>query len=262
MQSIQLSHEELLLLLGLTRLPLPLALGEQPTAGYSDETLGAALTGAVGSLTARGLLAPPVSVAAAPAVLPELQALLAASALADCCAILAVRCGERETATHYTCYQQVLVAHSSPADRVHRLERLPATLALPDLLLAQIGPQPADAALPAFTLPGAALNLALDAASVGQADPARLVLQQAGVAAPVAASFIAAAGTVVVRYALVSLHGLHSAAAQTGSCMVVRGQSATWYVTAADAQTPMVTVEPVDAAQLLARLATQLRGLA
>src|SRR5262245_36534393 len=89
LQSIQLSHDEFLMLLGFLRLPLPLALGADPLEEYTDEALDAALASATTSLMARDYVLELPADGAPPKLLPDLEDLVGISALADGCLMAA-----------------------------------------------------------------------------------------------------------------------------------------------------------------------------
>lgn len=177
MHQMQLSQEEWLLLSGLARLPLALAMGDKPTAGYDQSTLGAALMSATGGLMARGVLLP--SSGDSPPPLAEGVAELPAdSALAQSALMCLSRAGNRIDTRIYTWHNGAMIRHTRPADRLHRLERLPTTALLAELL-ALIDPPESVADAAELTLPSDVLSTATDAAAAGQIEVARRALLQA-----------------------------------------------------------------------------------
>lgn len=287
MQSIQLSHEELLLLLGALRLPLPLALGENPTAGHDERTLAAALAGAMSSLVARELLLAD-DPDADPRPAPELCALLTASALAEHCLLLTMRQGERRSATHYSLHQGRMVVHTSPRSGVHRLSWADPGAPLAAQLMAATAPPAAapatapQAAAPAtasraleaptitpraaapplsFAVDATPFAVALDALSGGQAQAALDILKTAGVAADLADSFVVRAGPAPAHFAVVRLSELQGPHPRAESAMVLQGLNETWYVAEPPAMRGRFLVETVNPETLLARLDALLPAL-
>lgn len=255
MQSVQLSQEELLLLLGVLRLPMPLALGENPTAGHDERSLGVALAGAMSSLMARELILGD-DPNADPRPAPGVQDLLETSALAERCLLLAARRGENHTATHFSLRRGRAVVHTSPRPGVHRVGWVEGDEPYAARLVAAIVPQEPAAPPLRFALSADAFSLALDALSGGQAASALGILRSAGMPADLAESFIGRAGSAPAQYAIVCLSQLQSARPVSASAMVVQGVSETWYVTD-HADTPnQVLVETVGPEALQARLDT------
>jgi hypothetical protein len=253
MQSVQLSHEELLLLLGVLRLPMPLALGEQPTAGHDERTLGIALASAMNSLKARALLLDD-GPGADPRPVPELCELVAASALAERCLLVAERRGEQRSATHYSRRRGRTVVHTSPRPGVHRLSWLAGDEPAAALLVASVAPCHSAAAPLDFALGAGAFGLALDALAGGQVEPAVEILRGAGAPGETAESFAGRAGPDLASYAILCLSGLQGPSPAAESAMVVRGAHETWYVTDLADEPGRVRVETASPEALAARL--------
>lgn len=229
MQSFQLSHEELLLLLGLARLPMPLALGEQPITGYNPETLNAALGSAANSLLARGLLIPATPPSTTPLLEEGIAALLTNIALAENCLIVGGRQGELGRTVTYTIRDMEIVRHTQPFEGVHRLEHLAPGTMIADLLTQEIIPH-TPMTQRNFVVQADVLGLVLEALAVGQLATATSVLLTAGIARPMVNEFVAGLGSQLTRYALLLFRNLRSSAPHITSQVVLQGQTETWYV--------------------------------
>lgn len=239
--SVQLSHEELLLTLGMLRLPMPLALGEQPIAGYDDKALNAALTSAMSSLMARDLITNDEP----PQINPDLRDLVTVSALAEGCLMVAASHGKATTVTHFSRQGDKLVVHTSPRERVHRLAALNGSSAITDQVIAWIVPHvPVDSPL-SFSIPTSAFGLALDALDSGQLDIARRIMVGAGLAPNLADTFINRAGTKLTRYVFVAFTNLQQPQPSAQTMMVVQGLTETWYVVE-DGKPETLRVQTVD----------------
>ncbi len=261
MQAIQLSHEEFLLLLGVLRLPMPLALGEDPTVGYDQRSLGIALASAMSSLMARDLIQgddPTTD----PVPVPGVRELLATSALADRCLMVAARQGEQHSATHYSLRDGRTVVHTSPRAGVHRITWVEASEPLAAHVLTAIVPHVPTATPLRFTLNADAFGLALDAIGAGQLQSALGILKTAGVAADLADSFVSRAGPTPTRYAIVCLRQLQSPQPLAESAIVVQGANETWYATE-PANTPgQILIETVAPEALRTHLDVLIQSLA
>lgn len=262
MQAVQLSHDELLMVLGFTQLPMPLALGADPLAEYSDETLNAALASALASLMARDFVTE-LPADGAPATLqPELADLVSVSALADGCLMAAVQ-GEGEARNfHYSTRGAQAIVHSSPRERVHRLERLTDTAAIVDHLAGLIAP-PAEPPAPlSFTVEAETLGEAVELAAAGKAEEAGGALRAAGVAPEAAASLAGHLGGELVRIALVAARRLQSLEPQTESAALLRGDGAAWLVEDDRARPGLVQVSAVGDRALRERIGAMVHSLA
>lgn len=226
MPPIQLSHDELLLLLGILRLPLPLALGEDPTAGYDERTLNAALSSALSGLLARGYLEEPSSDATPPQVDPTVEELVTDSALAEGCLMVATQRGATNETVHYSLRGDRALAHTSPRERVHRLERLAGSEVIVERIIAAITPPPRQGAPRTFIAAADAVGAATEAA--GRPDDARRALARSGVAQNDVAAFIEQLGAGSTRHALVALREPRGATSAVESVIVVQGPDETW----------------------------------
>lgn len=248
---VRLSHEELLLLLGLLRLPPPLALGSAPVAGYTAATLSAALRSALGGLVARGLVS--ASPGTQPLADPALHPPLAAIAQPDAALLLTVRAPVAAWSVHYTWRDRQCYRLSSPVPRVHELVPLDAAAAVVADLLDRIGPAPVVAATPVWQVDAAALRQAVDAAVAGSPHPGQS-LAAAGCRGA-ADAFTTHFGPATVRFALAALRDLARGHASGRGIVLLRGMGVLWRVAEAPGQPALVEVGPVAAAGLRAALA-------
>lgn len=247
---LRLSHDELLLLLGLLRLPPPLALGSAPVAGYTDATLSAALRSALGSLVARGLVS--ATPGTQPLVDPSLRSLLAAMAQPEAVLMLTVRAPAAAWSVHYGWRDRQCYRLSSPFPRVYELVLLDHADAVVADLLERIGPAPAVAETPVWQVDAAALRQAVDAAAAGSANPGQ-PLAAAG-CSEAAAAFTAHFGPATVRFALAALRDLARGRASGRGIVLLRGTGALWCAAEGRVQPALVEVGPVDQAGLRAAL--------
>lgn len=283
METIQLSHDELLFLLGHLRLPTPLALGDEPALGLSAAGLQLAMATAAGSLAARDLLFQPAHPAAPPEIAPDLADLVRAVADADRCLVLARIGASERGAEHITLNAGQAVLHSSPQIRVHRFERLPAE-AIVGCVLARCAtddglatadrspvacrpPSPATAGAQAaarplppggFTAPAAALSAALDALTHGAPSTAQALLRDVAVPAEHAAAFIRLLGAGCTRHALAAIRDLRGSP-ESRSALLITGADTLWQGIVSPADPDLVTVQPITPAALTAQ-ATELIG--
>jgi hypothetical protein len=246
--AIQLSHEELLLVLGLLELPPPLALGPHPVDGYEALALGAALSAAGTSLVARELACPGATPGLPPIPAPALAMFARAVALAEGCLILAERRGPERQVAHLSRYGAELVLHTSPAPRVHRLAQLDDPGAATAWLTARIATTDR-AGAPALHAPATALAGALDALEAGLPAAAQAQLVAAGVAD--AATFVAAVGPTPRRFALGVLRGLAGPAPEARGALALCGTAGLWW---AESGPDWIGLTPLDLATLQAAL--------
>jgi hypothetical protein len=247
----QLSHEELLLLSGLLQLPTPLALGPQPTAGYSRAALQIAMGAAASGLAARDFLFPPDSPGAPPTPAPGLAGSLRILATSERCLVLAGGQGGR-----YSMSQICLLPDGEallldrPQPGAYRICAAHGHAAVIDHVVAAIPPAPVG---PASQLhaPPAALIAALDAAPAGP-EAAATPLQIAGVPADEAQSFARSLGCAPAGHALVALRG-HDRRPERRGILAIVGATAAWC--AADDQPQTVDLRPVGPAGLRAHIA-------
>jgi hypothetical protein len=262
MQSVQLSHEELLMLLGMLRLPMPLALGEDPTEGYTEASLNAALVGALGGLMARGyVLQAPVETDE-PKLIDGLANLISVSALAEGCLMLTARQGDLNHTTHYVIRDGQFASHSSPIERVHRLEWLGSSDAIIDRLVTTVMPQNTVDAPLSFNVDAEALSMAVEAAAAGQSDAAQANLLRAGVDNASATAFVSRMGPAVVRYALVSFRDLLCPQPIAQSSVIIQGNAETWYAEAIKPDSDQIAVQSIDTEGLRTRLSAHVQHIA
>ncbi len=259
---IQLSHDELLLLLGILRLPMPLALGENPTAGYGERTLDVALSSAMSGLLARGYLEAPPSDTAQPKVDSVVEGLVADSALAESCLIVATQRGAASQAVHYSLRGNRALAHTSPQERVHRFEPLAGASEIIERALAGMAlPTVARSPLP-FDAEADAMAQAVEAAAAGQRDAARGALVTAGVPAGIVEAFLDRLGTASAHHALVAVRDMQGTAPVAESVVVLIGAEGAWQLDESLDQPGVVQVVPLDGETLRARLAALVDQLA
>jgi hypothetical protein len=221
----QLSHEELLVLLGLLDLPAPLSLGPHPAAGYASPGAQALLVGALGSLVARDFVEPARERTLA--VAPRIASTLRACALAESCLVIVERRGAVQRTRHLNAADGALVLHSSPLPRVHRFEPLAGVVAAREWLADAIGVTPS-AALVELTAPATALQAALDAVDDGAPDDAQALLVGTGADVCAVQAFIAALGAAPGRFALGAVRGLRDEAAEARGCLAISGAHGAW----------------------------------
>jgi hypothetical protein len=255
MRSIQLSHDEFLMLLGFLRLPMPMALGTNPLEGYTDETLDAALASATTSLMARDYVLELPTDTTPAKLLPEVEDLITVSAMADSCLMIAAHKDEEQTTAHYSVRGGKAIVHTSPHEGVHRLERLPGPEAIVDHLVAAIEPHPTCTDSLTFTVAAEALGEAVDLATAGQPDAAAEALLDAGLPATAVDAFRSRMGSDIARYALVAVRELQSVHPLADSVVVLHGAQEDWYAEDDETREDSVRVTAVEADALRGRLA-------
>jgi hypothetical protein len=255
----QISHEELLLLSGLLRLPPPLALGPQPTADYSRATLNVALSVAAGSLAARGFLSPPDQTGTLPIPAPGIASALRLLSSAEGCLVLAASQGSRYVAGQVGIRadgEALLLISAQPG--VYRLSTAHSYAAVIDRVVATIPQIPARLGAP-IDAPSKALLAALDAAPAG-AEAAMLPLRAAGMAADEAAHFARCLGHAPARQAIVALRGESNRRERRGTLAIV-GSGAAWLADD-DSRADLVALRPVGSAGLRSHVADLVAWLA
>jgi hypothetical protein len=269
MQSVQLSHDEFLMLLGFLRLPMPLAFGSDPLEDYTDETFNAALTSATTSLVARDYILELPTNSTPPKLLPHLEDLVAISAQPELCLMVAARKADQQTTLHYSQRGDKTIVHTSPRERVHRLEYLERPQAIVDQLIRLIEPHEAHERSLMFTIATTdadALGKAVDLAAIGQSEAALNLLQSAGVPVEAITAFRDRMGSEIARYALVAVRNLQRIQPTSESSIVLRGAHETWYAetrpASDDVDTPHVRVTTVGADALRATLNALMTGAA
>lgn len=225
--AIQLSHAELLLLLGLLGLPAPLALGPLPAAGH-DAGVREQLAGALVGLVARELVQLDANPSQAPVPVAHLDAILRTIALPSSCLVVAERRGELRRAAHLSAHAGALVLHTSPMPRVHRLEPIADAAAAGAQLAAMLGAPSAPIGL-ALSLPAEALASSIDAAEAGEDAAAHALLCAAGVPGAEAVAFLAALGNAPARFAIGALRGLRGERPEALGALAIRGAHGAWW---------------------------------
>jgi hypothetical protein len=259
--SVQLSHDELLLLLGILQLPMPMALGEHPMVGYTPQTLNTAMTSAVGSLTARGLLAPPNGVSTRPQLESGLQEIVISLAQADSCLGVIAVLNSSGYEKYYTVNGAEVVAHTKPYERVHRLERLASTETIIEQLIAMIEPHQPSSTPVSFLVSVEVLNTALDAAAEGDLHTAHAKLAAAGLPSTVADIFVRQLGGEFARYAVAAFRGLQNAEPIAQTAAVIHGSQETWYVEEPSSHTGSLQVQTISPDVLRVRLAAMVQDM-
>lgn len=228
-ESIQLSQDELLLILALLKLPPPLSLSTREAADYDAEGEPAALAGASGGLITRELLQPGATPADLPTPSPRVAELVSTVALAEATLIVASRRNGRHSLMHITLRPGSPVLHTSPRPRIHCLAALPGPEAVVNHVLSGLtAGNPSEQPL-SFQLSGPVLDAALNA--VGAGDPGAAVghLRGDGVAEPIAAAFLRRAGPAPVRYALAALRDLREPQPVARSAVIIQGAAESWW---------------------------------
>jgi hypothetical protein len=245
----QFSHEELLLLLGLLRLPSPMALGARPAAGYSQATLHVAMGAAAGSLAARDLLNLPDDVGAPPQPQPRLARDLRAALTAAGSLTLAGGQGGRARIGEICLCGDAVWLLDSPRPGAYTLGALPNHAAGADHVVGLLAAPVADPPAASLRLTPAALLAALAAAPAGGA---AVIAQLSALPAAEAAAFAWGLGAAPARYALVALRGPDGRRERCGAFVVV-GSRGAWY--ADDAGDELLALRPAGPAELRARVA-------
>ncbi len=256
MQYVQLSHDEFLLLLGILRLPVPFAFGEDPTAAYTEEALEVSFVSAMSSLVAREFVRPPLADSPEPNVAPGVAELVSDSALADGCLIVAVEYDDLSSVAYYYWRAGMVIAHTSPADRVHRLERLMAGRVVREQLLTLIAPFDTDADPQPFDADHETLESAIRLASSGHTQDARNTLTGIGAPASAAESLAQQLSGPVRRVNLLSATDMQADQPRVDAVTVLQGTGGTWYVRELPGQPGLVQVRSIGAAAIEAELAS------
>jgi hypothetical protein len=256
MQAVQVSHDELLMLLGFLRLPMPLALGTDPMEEYTDETLNAALSSALTSLMARDYLIELPTDTTPPKLLPQLEHLIRLSAQAESCLMVALRTDAHAKTIHYSLRGTQAMVHTSPRERVHRLEPLASPTAIVDHLAAVLEPPPTLPEPLTFTVSAEALGAAVDQANAGQVQEAQATLHAAGAPESVTMAFAHQMRPPITRAALVALRNVGRRQPLAESVVILRSATSLWYAADDATESEDITISAVDMAGLHARLAT------
>ncbi|WP_322512026.1 hypothetical protein [Chloroflexus sp.] len=250
--AFQISHAELLLLLGLLELPRPFALGQGTLP--PRPALEGALSAAVGSLAARNLLTLPQSSEGQPVPHTELASLLRTAALAD--SLLIVASGPPTRLGHISCAGDRFVFHSSPAPDVHRFEAIAGADQLADTMLALLAPaslNEADSPAP-LLINGEALLTAFNALQHNDLKMATWVLEQQGKPTELARAFVAAIGPQPARYALAAIRRIRQPQPEARGALLIAGQNGGWWAAPAPDRDDCLALWPVGGNSLRQRV--------
>lgn len=255
MQSVQIGYFEYLLLLGFLHLPMPLALGANPTEGTERNDLRVALAAASESLLARELVLS-LPTTDSPATLdPGLARLVRASSLAESLIVASSATGEQRRTWHYTFTDDTVVVHSSPHPRVHRLELVNTTEGVVDHLLAVINPHQAPDRSQILPMVDAGLlGRALGLVEQQQWQSAIDTLLDASVPKNIAVTIRDSLGTAPARYALVGVSNWRGTRPRATTGLIVRGAEETWYLEDHPSQDDSVTITTADTNKIATRL--------
>ncbi|MBP1465834.1 hypothetical protein EYB53_008970 [Candidatus Chloroploca sp. M-50] len=262
--SFQLSHEELLLLLGLLGLPTPLALGPRPTEGYDQIGLGIALAAATGSLLARELVQLDTEALYPPEPVRPLAELARSVALADSCLVLVERRANERQVAHLTSCEGLVVLHTSPLPRTHRLMLLGSHAEATAWLVATLDAHP-EQPRPVVTVGVDVLATTLDAIDRGDVAIAHRSLMTSGLESDLASQFLYAVGPQPARFAFGAMRGMTTGLPpQVCGAVALVGTSGTWW-SPSDGSSTTLTLHPVDGTRLrneLAAMTTWLQPVA
>ncbi|GAA5531255.1 hypothetical protein [Herpetosiphon gulosus] len=222
---LQISQEEYLACIGLLRLPIPLGLGEDPSAGYTEELLNIVLMVAMGSLSAHNIVDQQAEVMV---IHPEYSDLLSIPSLADSCLLVNGIDHEKNTTGYYYFHNQQIVFHSSPKDRVHRLEYQSSLTQVINHCVNVLSPTSTHNHATQFRIHANDLSSVLEAISVGQTQTAVSILRRSGMAHDSLAFFLDSLGLNPQRYAFVRFKGLQSPEPNVKSFVVFQGLGETW----------------------------------
>jgi hypothetical protein len=193
---------------------------------------------------------------APPKLLPDLEELVGISALADGCLMAATQAGEQQTTAHYSIRAQQALVHTSPRERVHRLERLPSSGAIVDRLVDGIAPHATCAVPLAFSIEAEALGTAIDLANDGQAEAAAAALLEAGAPPEAADALRTRLGSRIARHALIAVRKLQSIHPLADSAAIIHGAQEDWFTEDDTTREGYVRVSTVDASVIRTRLDT------
>lgn len=231
MQSVQLGYFEYLLLLGFLRLPMPLALGANPTENSDRRDLSAALAAASESLLARDLVTALPTPEGPAKMEPGLERLVRTSALAEHLIVASSAVGQQRQTWHYGFMGDTVVIHSSPHPRVHRLELSSTPEDVVEHLCAAIKPHDAPGASRVMPLVDAGLlGRALELLEQQQWQSAIDTLLDANIPEEVAANVRRSLGAEPARYALVGLSKWRGTRPTATTALIMRGAEQTWYL--------------------------------
>ncbi|WP_298817496.1 hypothetical protein [Chloroflexus sp.] len=241
--AFQISHAELLLLLGLLELPRPFALGQSTLP--ARPVLEGALSAAAGSLMARDLLTLPAQPDGQPTPHAELAALLRVTALAD--SLLIVVGNSPASLFHISRAGDRFVLHQSPAPDVHRFEALTSVEQIPEIMLKILGETDVhepDNETPVL-LPGEAVLTAFNALQQNDVNMAMWALQQRSNRPEAARALVEAIGPKPTRYALAAIRQIRDPQSEARGALVITGRQGSWWAAQAPDQSDLLALWPV-----------------
>ncbi|OAN47441.1 hypothetical protein A6A03_10205 [Chloroflexus islandicus] len=250
--AFQISHAELLLLLGLLELPRPFALGQGTLP--ARPALEGALSAAAGSLVARNLLVLPASPESPPTPHAALADMLRTVALAD--SLLIVASGPPTQLGHISRAGNRFVLHSSPAPDVHRFEALTGADQVTGTMLGMLAP--ANLREPERQTPlllnGETLLTAFNALQHNDEHMAVWVLEQQGHPTTLARSFVTAIGPQPARYALAAIRHMRQPQPEARGALLIAGRNGGWWAVPASDRDDRLALWPVGGDSLRQRI--------
>jgi hypothetical protein len=251
-QTFQISHAELLLLLGLLELPRPFALGQ--SALPERPVLEGVLSAAAGSLAARDLLTMPTQPDQQPQPLPELATVLRVSALAE--HLLIVASGPPTRLCHISRADKHLVMHTSPMPDVHRFALLPGAGQVLETLLTTVMPVtlPEPAIEQPLLVNGEALLTAFNALQRNELNLATSLIEQQGHPSEVARMVVKTVGPQPTRHALVAIRKLRQPDSVARGAMVIAGQHGGWWIAPESDGSDLLALWPIGGRGMRARV--------
>jgi hypothetical protein len=190
-----------------------------------------------------------------------IEALLADTALANACLAVTGAQGEAEFAVYYTMREDAVIAHTSPFERVHRIERLASAAQIVEQLLIVVGSHLPTEDTMSFSVDAGALHNAIDASAASQAPVARALLRAAGVSSALVDSFVDKLGSETARYAVVAIQQLQEPEPSVDSWIVLQGAQETWCISSSVGDEEMVSVQTVTPEALRQRFAATVESL-
>ncbi|MGQ9480579.1 hypothetical protein [Chloroflexus sp.] len=241
--TFQISHAELLLLLGLLELPRPFALG--PSVLPERPVLEGVVGAAVGSLAARDLLKLPAQADHLPTPHAGLATLLRTAALAD--SLMIVASGPPTRLSHISRAGENFVLHSSPVPDIHRFAALPDVGHVIDTMLAMVMPEniPEPVSTEPLMLDGEGLLTAFNALQHDDLDTAARVFQRHGHTPVKVRPLIEMIGSQPTRHALAAIRQLRQPHSEARGAIVVAGRYGGWWVAPAPDRDDLLALWPI-----------------
>lgn len=250
--AFQISHAELLLLLGLLELPRPFALGQGTLP--ARPALEGALSAAAGSLMARNLLTLPPSPDSPPTPHATLADMLRTTALAD--SLLIVASGPPTRLGHISRAGDRFVLHSSPAPDVHRFEAITGADQVTGTMLALLAPmnlREPESQTP-LLLNGETLLTAFNALQHNDEQIAIWAIEQQGHPAALARDFVTAIGPQPARYALAAIRHIRQPQPEARGALLIAGRNGGWWAIPASERDDHLALWPVGGDSLRQRV--------